>query len=90
MKAEIEVALKNGVLDPQAKAILNALHALGFDNVESVVISKKFEISLRDSRDSQDSSDSSANPDSHALFEKIAHDVLSNPVIENYKIKLKS
>lgn len=86
MKAEIEVALKNGVLDPQAKAILNALHALGFDNVESVVISKKFEISLRDSSDSRDSQDSSES----ALFEKIAHDVLSNPVIENYKIKLKS
>ena len=41
MKAEIEISLKDGILDPQAKTIFNALHSLGFDCVKDLKISKK-------------------------------------------------
>ena len=47
MKACITVTLKNGVLDPQGRAIANALHSLGFDNVEDVRQGKLIEVQLK-------------------------------------------
>ena len=44
MKAKVKVTLKNGVLDPQGKAIEGALSHLGFDGVEHVRQGKYFEI----------------------------------------------
>ena len=46
MKARIHVTLKNGVLDPQGKAIEHALKTLGFDNVDGVRQGKFLEIDL--------------------------------------------
>lgn len=78
MKAEIEISLKEGILDPQAKTIFNALHSLGFDCVRDLQISKKMILDL---------DVDSANLAQERL-ESIAKDLLTNPVIENYKIKI--
>ncbi len=78
MKAEIEISLKDGILDPQAKTIFNALHSLGFDCVKDLKITKKMilDLDLNDANLAQEK------------LESMAKDLLANPVIENYKIKI--
>lgn len=78
MKAEIEISLKDGILDPQAKTIFNALHSLGFDCVRDLKITKKMilDLDLNDANLAQEK------------LESMAKDLLANPVIENYKIKI--
>ena len=78
MKARIHVSLKSGVLDPQGRAIGNALASLGFTGVGEVRQGKLIEIEL-------DGSDRAA---AHAKVEKMCQDLLANPVIENYRIEL--
>ena len=78
MKAEIEISLKEGILDPQAKTIFNALHSLGFDCVKDLKISKKMILDLNET---------SANLAQEKL-ESMSKDLLANPVIENYNIKI--
>ncbi len=80
MKAEIEISLKEGILDPQAKTIFNALHALGFDSVKDLKISKKMTLVL-------DTNDANL---AREMAESMAQDLLANPVIENYAIKIES
>jgi phosphoribosylformylglycinamidine synthase subunit PurS len=78
MKARIHVSLKSGVLDPQGRAIGNALASLGFTGVGEVRQGKLIEIEL-------DGSDRAA---AQAKVEKMCQDLLANPVIENYRIEL--
>ena len=78
MKAKIYITLKNGVLDPQGKAIHNALEHLGFSGVENVRQGKLIEISLK----SQDKS--SAEAELKQMCEKL----LANTVVENYKVEV--
>lgn len=78
MKARVTVTLKNGVLDPQGKAIEGSLGSLGFDGVEGVRQGKVFDIELTD-RDAE-----AAKADIEAMCEKL----LTNTVIENYAIEL--
>jgi len=78
MKARIHVRLKSGVLDPQGRAIGNALASLGFTGVGEVRQGKLIEIEL-------DGSDRTA---AQAKVEKMCQDLLANPVIENYAIEL--
>lgn len=78
MKAIVEISLKEGILDPQAKAIFNALQTLGFSCVRDLKIAKEMIVDL-----------SVENPqDAEKVAESMAHDLLSNPVIENYKIEI--
>lgn len=78
IKARVTVTLKNGVLDPQGKAIEGALGALGFDGVGQVRQGKVFDLQL-------DSADKAgAEADLKAMCEKL----LANTVIENYTISL--
>lgn len=78
MKAVVEVSLKEGILDPQAKAIFNALQTLGFDCVKDLKIAKKMTLDLN-----------LENPqEAEKIAESMAQDLLSNPVIENYKIEI--
>lgn len=78
MKAVVEISLKEGILDPQAKAIFNALHSLGFDCVKDLKIAKKMTLDLN-----------LENPqEAEKIAESMAQDLLSNPVIENYKIEI--
>ncbi len=78
MKARVHVTLKNGVLDPQGKAIEQALAALGFGGVDDVRQGKVIEFSLSESDPTK------ARADVEAMCEKL----LANTVIENYAIDL--
>ncbi len=78
MKARVVVTLKNGVLDPQGKAIEGALKSLGVEGVASVRQGKVFDVEI----DGQDKASASASL--QAACEKL----LANTVIENFKIDL--
>ncbi|NKL06898.1 phosphoribosylformylglycinamidine synthase subunit PurS [Rhizobium leguminosarum] len=78
IKARVTVTLKNGVLDPQGKAIEGALSALGFSGVGHVRQGKVFDLEL-------DGADKSkAEADLKAMCEKL----LANTVIENFTIAI--
>lgn len=79
MKARVYVTFKKTVLDPQGQTIRSALAGLGHAGITEVRQGKFFEISL----------DPTANRErAQAEIEQIAHDVLSNPVIEDYRVEL--
>ncbi|MGX8013924.1 phosphoribosylformylglycinamidine synthase subunit PurS [Mesorhizobium sp. ORM8.1] len=78
MKARITVTLKNGVLDPQGKAIEHALSGLGFDGVGQVRQGKVFDIELSETDKAK------AEADLKAMCDKL----LANTVIENYSVTL--
>lgn len=79
MKARVYVAMKPSVLDPQGQTICSALHSLGHPEVLSVRQGKYFEIQLGQqvSRETADKA-----------LDEIARDVLSNGVIENYRVEI--
>lgn len=79
MKARVHVYLKPSVLDPQGQTITRALAGFGYGVVESVRQGKYFDIVLGDSLD---------RDAAREQLEKIAREVLSNPVIEDYSIEL--
>jgi phosphoribosylformylglycinamidine synthase subunit PurS len=74
MKARVFVTLKNGVLDPQGKAIHHALEGLGFEGVHDVRAGKLIELDLAD-----DVTDAS--------IEDMCRKLLANTVIENFRIE---
>lgn len=78
IKAHVTVTLKNGVLDPQGKAIEGALSALGFDGVGHVRQGKVFDLELVGDDKAK------AEAELRAMCEKL----LANTVIENYTISL--
>ena len=78
MKARIHISLKSGVLDPQGKAIGNALQGLGFAGVTEVRQGKLIELELEDT-------DPAA---ARARIEDMCRQLLANPVIENYAIDI--
>lgn len=78
MKARVHISLKPGVLDPQGKAIGNALKGLGFAGVGEVRQGKLIELELSDS-------DPAA---ARARVEDMCRQLLANPVIENYAIDI--
>ena len=78
MKARVTVTLKNGVLDPQGKAIQHSLAGLGFDGVEDVRQGKFIEIEL-----------AGADPSgAESRVAEMCEKLLANTVIENYEIEL--
>jgi phosphoribosylformylglycinamidine synthase len=81
MKAKVYVSLKSGVLDPQGKAIQHSVELLGYSGISDVRQGKYFEISLDGSLDNAQAKES---------VEKIAREVLSNPIIEDYRVELES
>ena len=78
IKARVTVTLKNGVLDPQGKAIEGALSSLGFDGVGHIRQGKVFDLQL----DGMDRA--KAESDLRAMCDKL----LANTVIENYSVAL--
>ncbi|MCA1442404.1 phosphoribosylformylglycinamidine synthase subunit PurS [Ensifer sp. IC4062] len=78
IKARVTVTLKNGVLDPQGKAIEGALGALGFDGIGQVRQGKVFDLQI------ETADKTKAEADLKAMCEKL----LANTVIENYTISL--
>ncbi|UVK57232.1 phosphoribosylformylglycinamidine synthase subunit PurS [Mesorhizobium sp. AR02] len=78
IKARITVTLKNGVLDPQGKAIEHALSGLGFGGVGAVRQGKVFDVELAENDKAK------AEADLKAMCDKL----LANTVIENYSVTL--
>ncbi|TCT06488.1 phosphoribosylformylglycinamidine synthase [Tepidamorphus gemmatus] len=78
MKARVTITLKNGVLDPQGKAIQHALGSLGFSGVEDVRQGKLIELELATT------DRVAAQAEVEAMCEKL----LANTVIENYSVEL--
>jgi phosphoribosylformylglycinamidine synthase len=74
MKTRVYITLKNGVLDPQGKAIHHALEGLGFSGVNDVRAGKLIELDLADGV-------------SEADVEAMCKRLLANTVIENYRIE---
>lgn len=74
MKARIHVTLKDGVLDPQGRAIHHALEGLGFDGVQDVRAGRLIELSLDDGTSDED-------------IDAMCRKLLANMVIENYRVE---
>jgi phosphoribosylformylglycinamidine synthase subunit PurS len=79
MKATVLVRLKTEVLDPQGDAVRRALDKLGFEGVKGVRIGKLIEIEIDDAH--------AKAPDLKERLSKMADEMLSNPVIEDYEVK---
>jgi phosphoribosylformylglycinamidine synthase subunit PurS len=78
MKARVHVMLKDGVLDPQGKAIAHALASLGFAGVGEVRQGKVIDIELAETDQSR----------ARAAVEAMCRKLLANTVIESYQIEL--
>jgi phosphoribosylformylglycinamidine synthase subunit PurS len=78
MKARIHVMLKNGVLDPQGKAIGHALASLGFAGVTEVRQGKVIDLDLAEADATR----------ARAAIEQMCQKLLANSVIESYQIEL--
>lgn len=78
MKAIVNVYLKEGVLDPQGKAVHHALSTMGFDDVKEVRVGKQIvlELSAKDEVTAK------------AEVEKMCETLLANTVIENYVFEI--
>ncbi len=74
MKIKVFITLKPGVLDPQGRAIHNALVNLGFDSVQAVRAGKVIEIDVADDTSDDD-------------IDRMSRELLANTVIENYRIE---
>jgi phosphoribosylformylglycinamidine synthase subunit PurS len=79
MKAHVYVTLKSSVLDPQGQTIQNALHKIGFDDVTAVRQGKYFALSLDSGLDAGAA---------RTQVERIAREVLTNPVIEEFTYRI--
>ncbi|MBO90433.1 MAG: phosphoribosylformylglycinamidine synthase subunit PurS [Nisaea sp.] len=78
MKVRIHISLKNGVLDPQGKAIENSLTNLGFDKVKNVRQGKFIELDINEDDPLQ----------AHKQATDMCEKLLANTVIENYQVDL--
>ena len=76
MKIKVTVALKNGVLDPQGKAIQQTLNGMGFSNVEEVRQGKYFEVEVNEKDEDK----------AKSKVEEMCKKLLANLVIEDFKI----
>ena len=78
MKAKIHVTLKQGILDPQGKAIEHALDSLGFRNAANVRVGKYMELDL------QETDKAKAEVEVKSMCEKL----LANTIIEEYRFEI--
>ena len=76
MKIKVIVTLKNGVLDPQGKAIQQTLNGMNFNNVEEVRQGKFFEIEVNENNETK----------AKMIVDEMCKKLLANLVIEDYKI----
>ncbi len=79
MKAKVHVSLKVGVLDPQGKAVGDALGRLGFGEVEGVRVGKTIEIDLADGL---------SKADAEKRVKDMCEKLLANTVVERYAIEI--
>ena len=79
MKAKVYVTLKPSVLDPQGKAIKHSVELLGYDGISDIRQGKYFEIAVDGSR---------GEAQARAEAERMAREVLSNPIIEDFRVEI--
>jgi phosphoribosylformylglycinamidine synthase subunit PurS len=79
MKARVYVSIKPAILDPQGETIRSALVGLGHKEISSVRQAKYFEVVL---------TDGTSHAQASKVLDEIARDVLSNPVIEEYRVEI--
>jgi phosphoribosylformylglycinamidine synthase len=79
MRAFVHVALKKTVLDPQGQTICRALAGMGYSGIRDVRQGKYFEIEL---------GEAATHDEARRQIEKIAREVLTNPVIEEFTYRL--
>lgn len=79
MKAKVHVSLKSGVLDPQGKAVGDALGRLGFSEVSGVRVGKTIEIELADGL---------SKADAEKRVKEMCEKLLANTVVERYAIEI--
>jgi len=79
MKAKVYVTLKPSVLDPQGKAIKHSIELMGYSGVSDIRQGKYFEIAIDDSIDIEAAREEA---------ERMARDVLSNPIIEDFRVEI--
>ncbi len=80
MRAKIFISFKNGVLDPQGKAVERSLHTLGYQEVRDVRMGKYLEIEL----------DASSREAAEARLREMCDKLLANPVIEDYRFEIEA
>ncbi len=78
MLVKVFVTLKEGVLDPQGKAVQNSLHSLGFGAVQDVRVGKYLELQL----------DADGADDAEEQARRMCDKLLANPVIEDYRFEI--
>lgn len=77
MRFNVYVTLKPGVLDPQGRAVMEALHSLHFDEVKDVRVGKFIELRL----------DGLSEEEAQKRVEQMCRELLANPVIEEFSIE---
>jgi phosphoribosylformylglycinamidine synthase subunit PurS len=80
MRVKIYVSLKNGVLDPQGKAIERSLHTLGYDEAHDVRVGKYLELEV----------DAPSQAAAELRIREMCDKLLANPVIEDYRFEISS
>ena len=78
MRARVFVTLKQSVFDPQGKTVTDALHTLGYQSVTDVRQGKYFELEI----------ETASAEEARRLASEAAEKLLSNPVIESYRIEV--
>jgi phosphoribosylformylglycinamidine synthase PurS subunit len=78
MRVKIFISFKEGVLDPQGKAVERSLHSLGYEEVRDVRIGKYLEIEL----------EASSREAAQARVREMCDKLLANPVIEDYRFEI--
>ncbi len=78
MRAKVFVSLKQGVLDPQGKAVERSLHALGYEEVQGVRMGKYLEFELN----------ALSRGDAEVRIREMCEKLLANPVIEDYRFEI--
>jgi phosphoribosylformylglycinamidine synthase len=79
VRAKVHVFLKPGVLDVQGKAVENALHGLGWPQVDGVRVGKTIEFDLKDATD---------KAAAEAQIKDMCEKLLANTVIESYRVEV--
>jgi phosphoribosylformylglycinamidine synthase PurS subunit len=78
MRVNIFVSLRNGVLDPQGKAIEKSLHTLGYGEVQDVRMGKYLEIEI----------EAASREAAESRIRQMCDKLLANPVIEDYRFEI--
>ena len=81
MKAKVYVTLKPSVLDPQGKAIKHAVELLGYESISDIRQGKYFEIAINGSLTEDQAREAAV---------RMAREVLSNPIIEDFRVEIEA